>query len=471
MKYNNKDFVHFHTHSEFSQFDGLAKVDDLVLQARKMGFPSLALTDHGSVMGWVKFLQAARATKDKKGKDIPYAPIKPILGCEFYLARKMSIGQNEEKRDTDLIKKWQPDGRRGNRHLNLYAMNFEGYKNVCRMSQRSFTEGFYYDARIDIDLISKHSKGVMCGSACLSSVINANLMYGRYNQAKQVCGVLNEIFDGNFFLEIMYHGIREEREIIPLILKLSSELDIPVVATNDSHYIYKDQGESQEVLLCMSQQRCVKDPKRLKFGHMEFYLKSAEEMGRMFGHIPHSLTNSVALAERINTKDIEDNLFGGMRLPKFDIPEKYKSPYDYLSDLAWQGMKRIGWDQSKEHVEALKKELEDVLVAQENNNYDFSTYFLIVRDYILDAKEKGVLVGCGRGSGYASVLLRCIEITYGVDPLKYGLLWERFLGFDSKKFIKESDFGFEEDLVQAAADKDLGGDRELEDDLGGVDRY
>ena len=203
MKYNNKDFVHFHTHSEFSQFDGLAKVDDLVLQARKMGFPSLALTDHGSVMGWVKFLQAARATKDKKGKDIPYAPIKPILGCEFYLARKMSIGQNEEKRDTDLIKKWQPDGRRGNRHLNLYAMNFEGYKNVCCMSQRSFTEGFYYDARIDIDLISKHSKGVMCGSACLSSVINANLMYGRYNQAKQVCGVLNEIFDGNFFAQAL----------------------------------------------------------------------------------------------------------------------------------------------------------------------------------------------------------------------------------------------------------------------------
>lgn len=467
--FENKDFVHFHTHSEYSQFDGLAKINDLVLQARKMGFPALALTDHGNIMGWIKFLQQCRAMKDKKGKEIPYAPIKPILGCEFYLSRRMDIGQNVEKRDTEVIKKYQPDGRRGNRHLNLYAMNFKGYKNICRISQRSYTEGFYYDPRVDIDLLSKHSEGVMCGSACLSSVINANLMYGRYNQARDICGTFNEIYKGNFFLEIMYHGIREEKEIIPLILKLSSELNIPVVCTNDTHYITRDQGKSQEVLLCMSQARCMKDPKRLKFKHMEFYLKSAEEMGKMFEYAPHTLTNTVVLAERINTKDIEENLFGGMRLPKFDIPEKYKNPYDYLCDLSWEGMKRVGWDKSKEHIDALKMELNDVKIAYDNNNYDFSTYFLIVRDYIKDAKDKGILVGCGRGSGYASIILRCLEITYGVDPLKYGLLWERFLGFDDKRFIKESDFGFEEDLVQAAADREV--DRELEDDLGGVDRY
>ncbi len=467
MSFSNKDFVHFHVHSEYSQFDGLAKINDLVLQARKMGFPALALTDHGNIMGWIKFLQQCRATKDRKGKDIPYAPIKPILGCEFYLARKMDIGQNVEKRDTEVIKKNQPDGRRGNRHLNLYAMNFKGYKNLCRLSQRSYTEGFYYDPRIDIDFLSKHSEGVMCGSACLSSVINANLMYGRYNQAREICGIFKDIFNDNFFLEIMYHGIREEKEIIPLILKLSTELDIPVVCTNDSHYIHNNQGESQEVLLCMSQARCIKDPKRLKFNHMEFYLKSAEAMSKIFEYAPHSLTNSVALAERINTKDIEENLFGGMRLPPFEIPSEYKNAYEYLCHLAWEGMKWIGWDKSEKHVDTLKMELNDVKIAYENNDYDFSTYFLIVRDYIKDAKDKGILVGCGRGSGYASVLLRCIEITYGVDPLRYGLLWERFLGFDSRRFIKESDFGFEEDLVQAAADAD----RDLEDDLGGVDRY
>lgn len=469
MKFENKDFVHFHTHSEMSGFDGLAKIDELVLQARKMGFPALALTDHGNIQGWIKFLQQCRATTDKKGKEIPYEPIKPILGCEFYLSKKMDMGQNAEKKDTELIKKYQPDGRRGNRHLNLYAMNFEGYKNICRMSQSSYIDGFYYDPRIDIELLSKHSEGVMIGSACLSSVINVNLMYGRYDKAKEACGVLKEISKGNFFLEVMYHGIKEEKEIIPDIFKLSSELDIPVICTNDSHYISDGEGNAQEVLLCMSQQRCVKDPDRLKFGHMEFYLKSAEEMSKMFGNAPNCFYNSVAMAERIDTKDIEHHLFGGMRLPKFDIPKGYKDAYEYIKDLAWEGMRKIGWDMSKKHVEALEMELNDVKVAHDVNNYNFSTYFLIVRDYIQHAKDEGVLVGCGRGSGYASVLLRCIGITYGIDPLEHGLLWPRFLGFDNKRYVKESDFGFDVDIIQEIAERDT--DRDIEDDMGGVDRY
>jgi len=469
MSCSNSEFVHFHVHSSYSKFDGLAKLDDLVLQARKMGFPALALTDHGNIMGWIKFLQKCRATKDKKGNDIPYAPIKPILGCEFYLSRKMDIGQNQEKRDTDRIKLIQPDGRRGNRHLNLYAMNYKGYQNICRMSQKSFTDGFYYDPRIDIELLSKYSEGVMIGSACLSSVINANLMYGHYDKAKEICGIFNEISNNNFFLEVMYHGINEEKEIIPLIFQLSSELNIPIICTNDSHYIMNDQGKAQELLLCMSQQRCIKDPDRLSFGHMEFYLKSAGEMGKMFEYAPHTLTNSIAMAERIDTQDIEKNLFGGMRLPKFDIPEKYPSSYDYLCALSWEGMKKIGWDNSKEHVAALKMELEDILVAKETNKYDFSTYFLIVRDYIQEARKNGTLVGPGRGSGYASIILRCLGITYGVDPLKYELLWERFLGFQDSRFIKPEDFGFEEDVVASVIEKEVG--RELEDDLGGVDRY
>jgi len=472
MKFSNKDFVHFHCHSEYSKFDGLAKVDELVLTARKMGFPALALTDHGNIMGWIKFLQQCRVTKDKKGNEIPYAPIKPILGCEFYLSRQMDMGQNEEKKDTALIKKIQPDGRRGNRHINLYAMDYDGYKNICRLSQGSFTNGFYFDPRVDIDFLARHSKGVMCGSACLSSVVNVNLMHGRYDRAKHICGLFNEIFDGNFFLEVMYHGIREEREIIPDILKLSTELNIPVIATNDSHYIKSSQGKSQEVLLCMSQQRCMKDPKRLNFGHQEFFLKSAQQMAEIFGFAPQALYNSVKMAERINTKDIEQNLFGGMRLPKFDIPVEHKNPYQYMEKLAWEGMKKVGWENSKPHIDALNMELNDVKVAYEANNYDFSTYFLIVRDYIQHAKEEGVFVGCGRGSGYASVLLRCLDITYGVDPLKYGLLWERFLGFDDKRYINEKDFGFDVDLIQEAAEKsDLEDDRELEEDLGGVDRY
>jgi len=317
------------------------------------------------------------------------------------------------------------------------------------------------------------TEGVMGSSACMSSVINVNLMYGKYDVAKEVAGILKEILDGNFFLEIMYHGIPEEKEIAEGIFKLSKDLDLPVICTNDSHYIYDRQGESHEVLLCMSQGRCVKDPKRLSFGYHEFYLKSAEQMYKMFGSIPHVFSNSVAMAERIDTADIEKNLFGGMRLPHFEIPKEYSNAYDYLCKLAEEGMKRIGWDKSEEHVKALKMELEDVKVAYESNNYDFSTYFLIVRDYIQWSKEKGILVGCGRGSGYASVLLRCLDITYGVDPLEQGLLWERFLGFDDKIFVKESDFGLTEDLVQKAADigDDLTDERELEEDFGGVDRY
>lgn len=468
MTFENKDFVHWHVHSEYSQFDGLAKVDKLVLQARKMGFPALALTDHGNIMGWIKFLQQCRITQDKKGNPIPYPPIKPILGCEMYLARRMDIGQYAEKRDTEQTKRGQPDGRRGNRHLNLYAMNFEGYKNLCKMSQKSFTDGFYFDPRVDISLLAAHSKGIMCGSACLSSVININLVYGNYNKAKEICGIFKDIFEENFFLEVMYHGIREEKEIVPLIFKLSSELNIPVICTNDSHYIKDDEGDVQEVLLCMSQQRCIKDPERLRFNHMEFYLKSAEEMYKIFGHAPNCLTNTTVLAERIDTKNIEENLFGGMILPKFDIPSEYKDSYDYLCALAWEGMKEVGWDKSEEHIERLKMELQDVLVAKESNNYDFSTYFLIVRDYIKYARDNNILIGCGRGSGYASVLLRCLGITYGVDPLKYGLLWERFLGFDDLQFIKEADFGFDIDVVQQAVEKEVG--EESEEDLNGIGR-
>ena len=198
---------------------------------------------------------------------------------------------------------------------------------------------------------------------------------------------------------------------------------------------------------------------------MEFYLKSAEEMAKIFGSHPEALTNSVALAERINTRDIEENLFGGMRLPVFNIPEGNKDSFEYLEKLAWEGMKRVGWDKSQPHIDALKMELNDVLVARDSNSYDFATYFLIVRDYIEDARKKGILVGCGRGSGYASVLLRCLGITYGVDPIEYGLLWERFLGFDDRRFIKESDFGFEVDIVQQTLDMDS----DEEDDEEGED--
>ena len=442
MKFLNKNFVHLHTHSEKSSFDGLCKIPNLVLEARKMGFPALAITDHGNLMGWIEFIKECQATKDKKDKDIPYPPIKPILGIELYFSKQMNIGQYEDKARNKLPKQLQPSGRKGNKHITLYAKNFEGYQNICILSQKAWTEGFYYDPRIDLDLLSKHSKGVIMGSACLKGLIN-NLLYKKgYEPAKEACKVFKEIFGEDFFLEVMYHGILAQRAIIPNIFKLSSELDIPVCATNDIHYVKKNQATAQEVLMCMNGSRSMKDPNHRTYPYPEFYLKSAAEMGQIFGKKPECLYNTFHISERIDTDNIVKNLFGGMRLPKFNIPEEYKDQYDYLCFLAKKGLKEIGWDKSKEHVEALKMELEDVKVARDNNNYDFSTYFLIVRDYIKKAKEMGALIAPGRGSGYASVLLRCLGITYGLDPLKYGFLWDRFLGFSPRQFILPSDFGF-----------------------------
>jgi DNA polymerase III subunit alpha len=473
VSFSNEDYVPMHVHSSMSKFDGLCSPHDLAMQSRKMGFPAIAITDHGNIMAWLYFLKECKATKDEKGNEIPYPPVKPILGCEFYISRTMNVGQydSKNKRNTKA-KELQPDGRKGNRHLNLYCMNFSGYQNLCTLSQRSWTKGFYSDPRIDIELLSKYSKGLMCGSACLSSLINFNLLNNNYKGAKNICGLFKELFENNFFLEVMYHGIPEQKVIIPDIFKLSKELDIPVVASNDTHYIKKEEAMSQEVLMCMSTSRCIKDPKRMRYAYGEFYLKSAEEMAKIFGKNPECLTNSVMMAERINTADIEKNLFGGMRLPVFEIPKEYKSSHDYLCKLAWAGLKEVGWDNSSKHIEALKKELEDVRVAKESNNYDFAKYFLIVRDYVNAAHDMGAFIGCGRGSGYASVLLRCLGITYGIDPLEKGreFLWERFLGFDQMRFIKESDFGLEE-VGKISGDSELYGDREIEEDLGGVDRY
>lgn len=473
MKLTNKDFVQMHNHSSYSQFDGLAPISSLVLRAREMGFPAIAITDHGNIMSWVQFLKECKATSNKKG-PIEFDPIKPILGCEMYLARSMDVGQYEVKRDSEgkklAPKDFQPDGKKGNRHLNLYARNWEGYKNLCTLSQRSFTDGFYSDPRIDIELLSKHSEGLMGGSACLSSVINVNLLYGNYDKAKKMTGLLNEIFKGNFFLEVMYHGIPEEKAIIPDIFKLSSELGIPVVATNDCHYIRKEQAASQEVLMCMSTSRCIKDPKRYSYAYHEFYLKSAEEMLKMFKDVPHVITNSKLMADRVDTADIERNLFGGMRLPKFDIPDEFEDSFEYLKKLSWDGLKKHGWNKSEKHIKALEKEIEDVRVAKVHNHYDFATYFLIVKDYCDASRDMGILMGSGRGSGYASVMLRCLDITYGVDPLEYDLIWERFLGFDQKNFIIEEDLGFESDSKMVEMDE-LDVNRELEDDQGGVDRY
>ena len=428
-KIKNSEFIHLHNHTEFSAFDGLNKMSSFPHLARKMGFKALGITDHGSVGGLVKFFQECTKSYDKNGNKIEYDPIVPLLGCEFYLAKDRFAKSKKE----------QVDGRKGNRHLVLIAKNWKGFQNLCTLSEKSWTEGFYNDPRIDFSLLEQYHEGLVCSTACLSSIVNSNLLHGRYDHAKRIATKLKDLFGDDFYFEVMYHGLDAERYIIPDVFKLADSLGSKVVATNDCHYSCKDDGASHEVLMCMSTSRCIHDPKRLKFPYHEFYLKSAEEMADIFSDRMDSIYNTMDIAAKVDYKDISKN-FGGMRLPKFPMPESFNDPHDYLEYIAWQGLKDLGLDHSEKHINRLRLELDDVKIAKLNNNYDFATYFLIVRDYIQFAKSKGILTGCGRGSGFGSLLLKTLGITYGVDPIEHNLLWERFLGFDTKKFVREQDF-------------------------------
>lgn len=433
-KFNNSDFVHLHCHTEYSTFDGLNRISTLPKHAKSMGFKAIAMTDHGNMGGAVKFIQECNKEK-----------IKPIVGIEFYLSKDRHT-KGDKKEDGKVIK-GQEDGRKGNRHIGLLAKNWEGWQNLCALSQKSWTEGLYIDPRIDFDLLYQHRNGLICNSACLSSVVNSNLLHDRYDEAKKAVAIFKDIFNEDFHLEVMYHGIDAEALIIPDVIKLGKEMNVPIFCSNDCHYCSKEQGLSQEILMAMSTSRCLHDPKHLHFPHHEFYLKSASEMGEIFGSHPSILHNTNMIADKIDEKDIFTNMTSGMRLPKYKIPPEFASPFDYVNHLAWEGMKKRGWDKSPPHVERLKMELADIKVAWENNKYDFATYFLIVRDYIDHARKTNILTGCGRGSGFASVMLRVLDITYGPDPLKYGLIWERFLGFDSRLFVQKSDF-FKDEIIK-----------------------
>jgi len=480
---SNSDFVHCHCHTEFSSFDGLNKTSELVLEARKMGFKSLAITDHGNIGGWGRFFAECKRKKDKNDKEIPYPTIKPILGCEFYLSKNIhSRGMIE-----------QPDGRKGNRHILLIAKNEKGWENISTLSQRSFIEGRAFgDPRIDLELLSQYHDGIILSSACLSSVINNNLLKGRYDQAKKSCMIFKDIFGDDFYLEAMYHGIEEEGVIIPDIIKLGKEMNVKIICSNDCHYCKKEQARSHELLMAMSTSKCLKDPNRYAFPYDEFYLKNAEEMSQIFPR--EMLLNTVSLSEKV------EDFFkpGVMRLPKFDIErakqekisidlnKKYEitqersdfySSYKFLIQLAHEGMKKHGLDKSKEHVDRLKMELEDIKVAWDSNKMDFATYFLMVWQGVNYAKKNNIIVGPGRGSGYASLLLKVLDVTYGLDPVKFGLLWERFLAFGDAYFVSDNDFGIGDnqyidvDDLLNNEDSELDEEREIENDEGGVDRY
>ncbi len=385
-------FVHLHVHTEFSLLDGACRIDKLAEKVRSMGQTAIAITDHGVMYGAVAFYKACKA-----------AGIKPIIGCEVYVAPR-GMSDKEHGRDNEYT------------HLILLCKDERGYKNLCRLVSAGFTEGFYIKPRIDWHLLHQHSEGLICLSGCVAGAIPQMIINGDYEKAKAKALELQELFgENNFYLEIQDHGLREEMEASQGIIKIHKETGIPLALTNDAHYISKEDAYYQDVLMCIQMGKTVDDPNRMRFESGELYLKSEEEMRALFPDYPEAADNTVDIAERCNF-DFE---FGHYHLPRFKLPEGESDSYEYLCKLCEKGFAERFPDRPEVHSQ-LEYELEMI------KQMGFVDYFLIVSDFIGYAKRKGIPVGPGRGSAAGSVVSYCLHIT-DVDPIKYSLFFERFL--------------------------------------------
>ena len=390
------DFVHLHNHSDFSLLDGAATIEKLVAKAKSLGMTRLALTDHGNMFGALKFY-----------KECLRNEIKPIVGCEFYVAP-----------ESRHIKSGGISGDSGERynHLVLLAKNRTGYKNLIRLSSLGYTEGFYYKPRIDEELLLKYSEGIVASSACLAGEIPKLLLQGREEEAAKRAHFYQDVYGkGNYFLEVQDHGIPEQRAANRGIVEIAKRTGIPVIASNDIHYLDQSDANAQDILICIDTGKKKGDSNRLKFQSDQFYMKSGEEMERMFGEIPDSLSNTVRIAEMA---ELEIDLPGPM-LPDYQIPKGFSSPEDYLRHLTYEGLKER-YDVN-ENIRARADHELQVIIAM-----GFTGYFLIVWDFIHYARTHDIPVGPGRGSGAGSIVAYALKIT-DIDPLKYGLLFERFL--------------------------------------------
>ncbi len=387
------NFVHLHIHSEFSLLDGANRIKDLPVRAKELGMDAMAITDHGAMFGAIDFYKACKANG-----------VKPIIGCEVYVAPR-----KRTDKDPNLDAKYS--------HLILLAKDNEGYKNLAKLVSIGYTEGFYYKPRIDHEVLEQYHEGLICCSACLAGEVNQAILANDMQKAKEVALWYKSIFGEDYYLEIQNNGIKEQVLANQKLIELSRELDIPLVATNDAHYLKREDAYNHEVLLCIQTGKRMTDPDRMRFETDELYVKSPEEMSDYFRSVPDAIENTVKIAEKCNV-EFE---FGHTILPNYDVPKEFATHYDYLEKLTKDGLvERYGENPSEEVKQRAEYELSVI------NKMGYVDYFLIVWDYIHYAKTHNIPVGPGRGSGAGSIVAYAIGIT-DIDPIAYGLIFERFL--------------------------------------------
>ena len=388
-------FTHLHLHSEYSLLDGACRINELVGRVRDLGQTAVAITDHGVMYGAIDFYKACLANG-----------IKPIIGCEVYVCE-------------DMHDKVTPSAKE-RYHLVLLCENNEGYQNLIKLVSDSFTEGFYSKPRVDKELLKRHSAGLIALSGCLQGEVQRALVYDEYNRAKELALSYKEIFgEGNFFLEIQNHGLPDQMRIIPEQIRLSQETGIPLVATNDCHYLTKEDAQVQKILVCIGTNHTIDEDTGLDFRTEEFYVKSEEEMRELFSIIPSAVDNTQIIADRCNV-EFE---FGKIKLPHFEVPDG-KDHAEYLRALATAGFNKRYAAFSEEEKAEYAKRMDYELGVVDQMGY--TDYYLIVYDFVRFAKKAGIPVGPGRGSGAGSIVAYCVGIT-DIDPMKYDLLFERFL--------------------------------------------
>lgn len=421
------EFVHLHVHTEYSLLDGATRIDEVFKACRKKGMHALAITDHGNMFGTLYFAECAKKAYMKAlegGASEEDAKMQAIIGCEMYVAEDYKA----QVRDYD--------------HLVLLCKNKKGYKNLIKLDSIAYVDGFYYKPRIDYKLLKEHTEGLVCLSGCLAGRVSKRLLQNDYEGAKETALMLKDMFGEDFYLEIQDHGMPEQKKINPLLVKLGKELGIQLVATNDVHYIEKEDNEVQDVVACISTKTTIDDPTRFKMDTDQAYLKTAEEMAELFSYIPEALTNTLVIADKCNEEPIFDlnkkcePIRDTSLIPGY-IPDNGQTAYDFLKDIAEKGLRERYPVITDEIRERFDYELNTI------HTMGYIEYYLIVWDFINHAKSIGISVGAGRGSGVSSIIAYSVGIT-DVDPLKYDLVFERFLNIE-RVSMPDFDIDFQDD--------------------------